>query len=422
MKKNKLLLVNDEETMQEIFAAMLAETGWQIEPALDGNEALRMYRKRGPYDLVLTDILHPGPDGIEVVSRIRERNPKQAIAVVAAIWGKTQSLVRHRFKIPLLPMPFERQQLVKLVESATKPQLRILMVAGDPVVKMLTVTYSSFEIELESTGNKALRHYSEHGPYDMVVTGYHHRGLNGVDLASAIRRANPLQRMVMVTNESASVVRSFQRKLRDIPVVTGKSLADAMLKMGEAKIAADRAMESALPSSIRERIEGRRKSSPPLNPMDVAFCELHMGGAQALLALLDGGASVPAKRRILEVSDSEGTREMNAAICEKRGFEVVQASQGEEALKLYQKSGAFAAVFTDLYWYDEIPEPPLRIQTIRDGIQLALAIRRIAPEQRIVIHTASSTVREQMPEELRDVLVLQKPYRLKELELFLENL
>jgi DNA-binding LytR/AlgR family response regulator len=79
-------------------------------------------------------------------------------------------------------------------------------------------------------------------------------------------------------------------------------------------------------------------------------------------------------------------------------------------------------VFTDLYWYDEIPEPPLRIQTIRDGIQLALAIRRIAPEQRIVIHTASSTVREQMPDELRDVLVLQKPYRVKEVELFLENL
>jgi CheY-like chemotaxis protein len=287
MQKNKLLLVNDEETMQEIFAAMLAETGWQIEPAWDGNEALRMYRKRGPYDLVLTDILHPGPDGIEVVSRIRERNPKQAIAVVAAIWGKTQSLVRQRFKIPVLPIPFERQQLVKLVKSATRPKFRILMVAGDPAVKPLTAACTSFEIELESTGNKALRHYRKRGPYDMVVTGYHHRGLNGVDLALAIRRANPLQHMVMITNESASVVRSIQQELRDIPVMTGKSLAGAMLKMGKVKIAADRAMVLALPSSIRERIEGRRQSSPPLNPMDVAFFELHMGGAQALLALLD---------------------------------------------------------------------------------------------------------------------------------------
>jgi uncharacterized protein with GYD domain len=95
------------------------------------------------------------------------------------------------------------------------------MVVGDPAVKPLTAACTSFEIELESSGNKALRHYSEHGPYDMVVTGYHHRGLNGVDLALAIRRANPLQRMVVITNESASVVRSLQRKLRDIPVLTG---------------------------------------------------------------------------------------------------------------------------------------------------------------------------------------------------------
>lgn len=44
MKKNRLLLVNDEEGFQEIFAAYLAEAGWQIEPALNGDEALRHYR------------------------------------------------------------------------------------------------------------------------------------------------------------------------------------------------------------------------------------------------------------------------------------------------------------------------------------------------------------------------------------------
>jgi len=286
MMKNKLLLINDEEVLQEIFASFLVETGWQTEAALDGNEAQRMYRKRGPYDLVLTDIIHPGPDGIEVVKRIRETNPGQAIAIVAAV-PPAQS-IRHRFKIPVLPIPFERHQLVKLVESFTKPAVRILIVAGDPAVKPLTAVYWNFEIELESTGNKALRHYSEHGPYDMVVTGYHHRGLNGVDLALAIRRANPAQRIVLITAESRGVVRSIQRKLRDIPVMRLKNVIGAMLTMGRAKIAADRARESALPSSIRKKIKERRKhsSSPPLTPMDMAFFELHIGGAQALLDLL----------------------------------------------------------------------------------------------------------------------------------------
>ena len=73
----------------------------------DGNEALRLYRKRGSYDLVLTDIQHPGPDGIEVVKRIRDRNPAQAIAVISAFPAEAQS-IRHRFKIPMLPLPNER--------------------------------------------------------------------------------------------------------------------------------------------------------------------------------------------------------------------------------------------------------------------------------------------------------------------------
>jgi CheY-like chemotaxis protein len=89
MKKHRLLLVNDEEPLQEIFAACLAETGWQIEPALNGGEALRLYRKRGSYDLVLTDIQHPGPDGIELLKRIRKTNPAQAIAVVAALCSRS---------------------------------------------------------------------------------------------------------------------------------------------------------------------------------------------------------------------------------------------------------------------------------------------------------------------------------------------
>ena len=50
------------------------------------------------------------------------------------------------------------------------------------------------------------------------------------------------------------------------------------------------------------------------------------------------------------------------------------------------------------------------------GIQLALAIRKLAPEQNIVIHTGASKVPEQMPEQLSDIRVLEKPFRVGELE------
>ena len=111
------------------------------------------------------------------------------------------------------------------------------------------------------------------------------------------------------------------------------------------------------------------------------------------------GAILPIKKRILEVSDEEVLREMIATICERRGFDVIQSRCGDEALKLYRKSGPFALVLCDLYWYDRISEPPLsNTKAIRHGIQLASAIRRIAPKQKIVIHTGAFQVREQKPE------------------------
>jgi CheY-like chemotaxis protein len=127
------------------------------------------------------------------------------------------------------------------------------------------------------------------------------------------------------------------------------------------------------------------------------------------------GATLPIKDRILEVSDSEVLREYIAAICERRGFDVIQARCGDEALQLYRKCGPFVLVLTDLHWHDDTT-------TIRDGIQLALAIRKVVPEQKIVIHTSDSEeTRVQMPKELSDIPILQKPFRLRELIALLEN-
>jgi CheY-like chemotaxis protein len=130
------------------------------------------------------------------------------------------------------------------------------------------------------------------------------------------------------------------------------------------------------------------------------------------------GTPTATKGRILEVSDEEPIREIIAAICKSRGFDVIQAQCGDKALSLYRKCGPFVVVLSDLYWYDGGGiEPPLgNTEAIRDGIQLALAIRKLAPDQNIVIHTAASQAREQMPKELDDVRILKKPFSREELE------
>jgi hypothetical protein len=61
---------------------------------------------------------------------------------------------------------------------------------------------------------------------------------------------------------------------------------------------------------------------------------------------------------------------------------------------------------SDLHWYDGGIEPPLKQhQDDQARVQVALAIRKLTPEQNIVIHTGASQVREQIPKELGDIRI-----------------
>jgi len=83
----KLLLVNDHASLRHgirDLLRMLDSPNIQIDEAEDGDQALRLYAERGPYNVVLTDIEHPGPNGIELAKAIWERNHDQKVGFITA--------------------------------------------------------------------------------------------------------------------------------------------------------------------------------------------------------------------------------------------------------------------------------------------------------------------------------------------------
>jgi CheY-like chemotaxis protein len=107
----RILLVNDESVIREIFGAMISHAGHELEFASDGNEALKKYRDCGPYDLVLTDLLHPGPDGLEILRIIQQQNPSQRAGIMTAVQAELPVTV------PLLRIPCEREALIAFVSN-----------------------------------------------------------------------------------------------------------------------------------------------------------------------------------------------------------------------------------------------------------------------------------------------------------------
>jgi CheY-like chemotaxis protein len=113
------------------------------------------------------------------------------------------------------------------------------------------------------------------------------------------------------------------------------------------------------------------------------------------------------KKRILEVCDQAGLREITTIVCQRMGFEVVEAACGDEAIVLYRERGPFDLVSTDWLYFDGVTEPPpSKTDTLWDGIQFAEAIRDIKPDQRVAMHTASWPL--QLSGRLADVPVLKR--------------
>ncbi len=79
----RLLIIEDEDTLRESLKRVFAAEGYDVETAADGETALIML-DAGSYDLLLTDILLPGMNGIELLKKCREINPDQMVIVMTA--------------------------------------------------------------------------------------------------------------------------------------------------------------------------------------------------------------------------------------------------------------------------------------------------------------------------------------------------
>lgn len=81
--KKKILVVDDEESIHLLYKEELEEEGYEVDTAIDGEEALKKFDKLKP-DLVILDINMPGMDGIEVLRQMKQERPSVPVILSSA--------------------------------------------------------------------------------------------------------------------------------------------------------------------------------------------------------------------------------------------------------------------------------------------------------------------------------------------------
>lgn len=78
-----ILVVDDEASIRRVVRRALEALGHTVNEAADGNEALVQFDAIGGIDLVITDVVMAGKDGIEILMDLRRRHKDLKILVIS---------------------------------------------------------------------------------------------------------------------------------------------------------------------------------------------------------------------------------------------------------------------------------------------------------------------------------------------------
>jgi two-component system, cell cycle response regulator CpdR len=111
----RILLAEDEEAMRTYLARALANAGYEVVAVGDGVEALPLLENEH-FDLLLSDIVMPEMDGIELAQRCAEASPDTKVMFITGFAAVTLKASREAPQARVLSKPFHLKDLVLEVE------------------------------------------------------------------------------------------------------------------------------------------------------------------------------------------------------------------------------------------------------------------------------------------------------------------
>src|SRR5438132_7321362 len=167
MPSERILIVDDEETIREIVSSMLTSANFNCRQTASGMEALALLDSGEEFELMLSDLMMANLDGIGLLEKTKERFPDMPVVMVTAVHDISVALAAMRNgAYDYLLKPFEREQLLAAVRRAMETRrlkvenrayqsnLESLVAARTEQLRQtMTDLERSYDITLEALGD-----------------------------------------------------------------------------------------------------------------------------------------------------------------------------------------------------------------------------------------------------------------------------
>jgi two-component system cell cycle response regulator CpdR len=122
----RVLLAEDEEAMRGYLARALENAGYEVVAVDRGTEAVPLLESEH-FDLLLSDIVMPEMDGIELAQRCNEVSPRTKVMFITGFAAVTLKASREQPQAKVLSKPFHLRDLVLEVERVFEDRLRAMV-------------------------------------------------------------------------------------------------------------------------------------------------------------------------------------------------------------------------------------------------------------------------------------------------------
>ena len=124
MEKKKILIVEDDGAVRELYAEVLRDEGFGVEEAVDGQTGLAKILENS-YDLILLDIMLPRFDGLSILKTIKKKGGLKDIPIILLTNLGRESIIKEGFALGangyLIKSEHTPEQIVNEVKKFMEP-------------------------------------------------------------------------------------------------------------------------------------------------------------------------------------------------------------------------------------------------------------------------------------------------------------